>query len=61
MSASPFGSDEAEPKKLHARARHTGALITAVGARFVAGSAIVTTRVVLAASPQPSVTVSVTV
>ncbi len=58
---SPFGSDEPLPKKLHARARHTGALITGVGGWLLPGLAIVTTRVVLAALPQPSVVVSVIV
>ena len=41
--------------------RTTGAPITGTGATLLAGSAIVTTRVVLAASPHASVTVSVTV
>ncbi len=40
---------------------HTGALITAVGGWLPAGSAIVTVTVVLATSPHPSVTNSVTV
>ena len=58
---SPLGSDEPTPKKLHVRAAQIGALITGIGGTFVAGSAIVTLRVVVAESPQPSVTVSVTV
>ena len=45
----------------HVRAVHTGTPITGTGAALVAGSAIVTTRVVVAASPHASVTVSVTV
>ena len=46
---------------MHARAAHTTGLITGTGGRFVAGLAIVTTRVVLAALPHTSVRVSVTV
>ena len=43
------------------RTTHTGVLITATGGRFDAGSAIVMVRVVVAALPQVSVRVSVTV
>ncbi len=56
-----FGSDELTPGIVHARAAHTTGLITGTGGRFVAGLAIVTIRVVLAALPHMSVRVSVTV
>ena len=59
--ASPLGSVVLVPKKLHARAAHTGALITGIGAAFVGGLATVTSRVAVVKSPHPSVTISVTV
>ena len=61
MNGSPFGSTVPTLENVHVRAVHTGTPITGTGAALVAGSAIVTTRVVVAASPHASVTVSVTV
>ena len=61
VNASPFGSADPALDMLHTRPTQVGALITGSGAAFVGGLAIVTTRVVLAKSPQASVAVSVTV
>ena len=62
VNASPFGSAEPALEKVHTRATHDGGLtITGTGATLVGGSVIVTTRVAVAKSPHPSVTVSVTV
>ena len=61
VNASPFGSEEPALDMLHTRQTQDGVLITGAGATFVGGSAIVTTRVVLAKSPHASVAVSVTV
>src|SRR5688500_2420340 len=57
----PLGSEEPAAEKLHTRPLQFGVPITGVGAALAAGLAIVTARVVVAVSPQASVTVSVTV
>ena len=56
---SPLGIGGTGPEKVHTRPAHDGIPITATGATSPAGSAMVTTRVALAASPQASVTVNV--
>ena len=61
VNVSPLGSVELTPGNVHVRTTHTGVLITATGGWLDAGSAIVMVRVVVAALPQVSVTVSVTV
>ena len=58
---SPFGSLDVIAENVHERAVHTGVSITGTGGRLVGGSVNETTRVVLAASPHASVSVSVTV
>ena len=61
VNGSPSGSTVPKLENIHVRAVHTGTPITGTGAALVAGLANETTRVVVAASPHASVTVSVTV
>ena len=61
VNESPLASNELTLGKVHVRTTHTGVLITGVGATLDAGSVIVTVRVMLAALPQVSVSVSDTV